>query len=152
MTLRFRALILGILFFSFSNITYAQYASGDAIEGIWETAEKDGRFHIYRDGDKYYGKLIYGKDFNDADGNLKRDTKNPDPKMRNRTWKDAVMLHDFVYTEEDREYIDGQIYDLRYGKYYNAILRLTDNNNTLHVRGYVGISLFGQTVDWHRIE
>lgn len=151
MTLRLRTLVLFTLLFSFTNTSYAQYAAGDAIVGIWETAEKDGRFQLYRDGTTYHGKLIYGDDMKDENGNLRKDTKNPDPKMRSRTWQDMVMLHDFVYSEEE-EYTDGQIYDLRYGKYYNATLRLSKDNNTLYVRGYVGISLFGQTVEWHRVE
>ncbi len=42
----------------------------------------------------------------------------------------------------------GKILDPKTGKIYKA--KLTEKGNKLHVRGYVGASLFGRTQVWHR--
>jgi len=44
----------------------------------------------------------------------------------------------------------GRILDPKNGKIYRVKLSLTNNGKTLKVRGYIGISLFGRTQNWHR--
>lgn len=114
----------------------------DAILGVWLTAKKDGKFQIYKVGNKYQGKLIWGT------GGDELDSKNPDPKLRNKELIGQTLLKDFVY-DGDGAWEEGTIYDPREGKTYDCILKLK-NNNTLEVRGYVGISLFGRTETWTR--
>ena len=60
-----------------------------------------------------------------------------------------VILRDFVY---DEEYVweDGEIYNPKDGKTYSCKMELSKDKNTLEVRGYVGISLFGKTNTWTR--
>ncbi len=115
----------------------------DAILGVWLTAKKDGKFQIYKVGNKYYGKVIWGT------GGDKYDSKNPDPKLRNKEIVGQTLLKDFVF-DGDESWDDGTIYDPREGKTYDCILKLK-NANTLEVRGYVGISLFGRTETWTRV-
>ena len=140
--------VLLIFLLSFSSLLYGQTINGDKILGKWETAEKDGIFMIYKKNGKYHGKMLYGKSMKNKDGTLKKDTKNPNTKMKSRTWKGGTFLHNFTF--EDGEYTGGKVYDFRSGKSYNAILKI--RNGLLEVRGYVGFSLFGQTVKWHRIK
>ena len=47
------------------------------------------------------------------------------------------------------EWKGGDIYDPESGKTYSSYMFLKDKN-TLKVRGYVGISLFGRTEVWTR--
>jgi uncharacterized protein (DUF2147 family) len=45
----------------------------------------------------------------------------------------------------------GTIYDAENGSNYLCTIKMTDNN-TLDVRGYIGVALFGRTDVWKRVE
>jgi uncharacterized protein (DUF2147 family) len=58
------------------------------------------------------------------------------------------MLKNFKYDED--EWSGGYIYNPSDGKEYKGYIKLKDQN-TLAVRGYVGISLLGKTDTWIRV-
>jgi uncharacterized protein (DUF2147 family) len=60
-----------------------------------------------------------------------------------------VILTAFKF-DGDGEWKGGDIYDPESGKTYSSYMYLKDRN-TLKVRGYVGVSLFGRTETWTRI-
>ncbi|WP_440134950.1 DUF2147 domain-containing protein [Chitinophaga sancti] len=139
------AFLLITLLFS-TQVLLAQ----DKILGNWLSEEKDGRIEIYKTGDKYSGKLIWGKDLVEADGKTPRkdrtDTKNNDPKLRSRPLLGLVLLTNFTY--KDGEWSGGKIYDPKSGKTYSCTMKL--KGEKLEIRGYVGISMFGRTTVWTR--
>ena len=114
----------------------------DVILGEWLSQEKDGKISIYKQGDKYYGKISWGK----TPG--RKDAKNPDAKLKNRDLIGLVILQDFKYTGSAWE--NGKIYDPNSGKTYDCILKVKDNNKVLDIRGYVGMPMFGRTATWTR--
>lgn len=129
--------------------TFAQAAEGDKILGIWLSENKNGKIQIYKAGDKYFGKLIWGKTMYEADGvTSRKDTKNSDASLRNRNLKDLVILTNMEY--DDGEWEDGKVYDPEKGKTYSCTMKL--NGNQLSLRGYVGVSLLGRTSVWTRIQ
>ena len=139
----------GFLFFLFycfivSNI-YAQ-ANPDAILGIWFNEEKDAKIKVYRESGKFYGKIVWHKTGDDISA---FDENNPDPELRKRKKVGLVILTDFEF--DDGQWEDGEIYDPKSGKTYSCVIKL-QKDGSLHVRGYVGISLFGRTTSWTKAE
>ena len=123
----------------------------DAIVGTWLTSGKNGKIQIYKEGNKYFGKLVWIDPPNDPKTNrTKVDNNNPDPQKRNQPLLGLVLLRDFRY-DGDNVWDSGKIYDPESGKVYSCKMTLS-GNNTLEVRGYVGISLIGRTDTWQRVK
>ena len=121
----------------------------DAILGVWLSGSGKGKIKIYKAKDnKYYGKLVWLRDPNYEDGTPKVVKNNPDESKRKTPLLGLINLRGFVY-EGSNKWVDGQIYDPENGSDYSCKMELTDPN-TLEVRGFIGISLFGRTDVWKR--
>ncbi len=55
------------------------------------------------------------------------------------------------FKREGNRYTSGSIVDVNSGKTYNCKMTLSDEGQSLDVRGYVGISLLGRTQTWKRV-
>jgi uncharacterized protein (DUF2147 family) len=120
----------------------------DAIIGTWETEVKDAKMEIFKSGDFYYGKLLWGNKVVEADGKLsKKDTKNPDVKLRNLNIIGITNLTGLKF--DDGKYVDGKIHDPPSGKTYDCKAWL--KNGKLHLRGFIGFSMLGKTAIWHKL-
>ena len=75
------------------------------------------------------------------------DANNPDPKLRNRPLCNLEIGDQFVLSGETAA-AGGRLYDPMSGKTYKGNLDLA--GDSLKLRGYVGIPLFGRTETWHR--
>ncbi len=53
--------------------------------------------------------------------------------------------------EDGDEWSGGKILDPKNGNFYKCYIKLKDKT-TLKLRGYIGISLFGRTEYWKRVE
>ncbi len=131
----------------------AQSYKTDDIVGVWLNEEKEGRIEIYKNGNQYFGKIIWLKEPNDKEtGKPKVDKKNPEAKLRNIPILGLVVMKNFKFNGEN-EWEDGSIYDPKSGSTYNCYIQL-ENRNTLKVRGYIGKSWMGlgRTTHWTRIK
>ena len=135
--------------FSGLLLTKATDPNKESLLGTWITQDKEAYVTIYKQNDLFYGKISWMKSPVE-NGHPKLDTKNPDPSKRNQPMMGSVILRDFKYAGE-KVWTDGKIYEPPTGKDYSCKMKLVDNN-TLDVRGYVGISLFGESETWKRIK
>ncbi len=146
MNYTFKTVFLTILFCLTTSVLFAQNA--DVILGVWKNGEGTGMVQIYKKGEKYFGKIVWLKVPNDPDGKPRTDINNPEPKMQSRTLKGLENLRDFVYKGQNK-WEDGSVYDPKNGNDYSCEMKLIDEN-TLEVRGFIGVSLFGRTDVWKR--
>lgn len=138
-------LSIAVLFTSFAAV-FSQNA--DIVQGVWVNDSKDARVEIYKSGDKYFGKIVWTANMYEADRRtLKKDSKNTNESMRQRTILNMVVLSGFTYS--DGEWTGGEIYDPKSGKTYKSKMKV--KSNSLEVRGYVGNPMFGKTTTWTRL-
>jgi uncharacterized protein (DUF2147 family) len=122
--------------------------NADDIVGVWMTAGKEpAKVQVYKSGEKYYGVITWLQN-PVKDGKARVDANNPDKNKRNNPIIGLIILKGFKFDGDD-EWKGGDIYDPQNGKTYNCYLYLKDKN-TLKLRGYIGISLFGRTETWTR--
>jgi uncharacterized protein (DUF2147 family) len=144
-TMKKLSLILVMLWYSVT--AFAQKPGPDVIVGTWLTASEKAKVQIYKEGNKYHGKIVWLKNPNYEDGKPKVDKNNPDKAKQAAPLLGLNMLKGFVY--DDGMWEDGTIYDPENGKTYSCTIRYRDG--MLDLRGYIGISLIGRTQTWIRI-
>ncbi len=142
-------LLLAIAILTFEGlVAHAQASPGDRIKGIWLTEKKDGKVEIFRTGNSWSGKLIWGNSILDEKGKPKHDIYNPDPKLRSRSLQGMVILTGLEY--DDGKWQNGKIYNSLTGKTYSVVVTL--KGNSLDLRGYIGFPILGKTTVWQRLE
>jgi len=133
---------------------------GDALTGLWltEPGDKGGRAHVQvtRRGDEYVGRIVWLEQptFPSGlhQGQPRIDLDNPDEALRSRPVLGLEIVSGMTY-EGDGRWRGGTIYDPANGKTYRATMALDGaGDDTLDVRGFVGIPLFGRTTTWQRVE
>jgi len=145
----FGILIIAISAFTFSSFT--DDAEADRLIGIWEPSHGKAKIKIEKIGSKYYGKIVWLREPTDPEtGAPKVDKNNPDESMRSTPLRGYRILKDFEYTDKD-EWSEGTIYDPENGSTYNCIIKMSDEN-TLDIRGYIGIQTLGRTDVWKRLK
>ena len=75
------------------------------------------------------------------------DSHNPNAALRNRPLCGLQIGSGFTPGDANHA-TGGTLYDPKSGKSYRG--NITAENATLHLRGYIGISLFGESQDWTR--
>ena len=134
----------------FENLKYnGQAFNNENLPIVYVPFSFEGKISVYRSGDKYYGKLIWSKSMYAKDGvTSNKDSKNEDPKLRNRPLKDMIILNNLKYS--DGSYSGGTVYDPKNGSTYKCNMKL--HGDRLDIRGYIGISIIGRTSVWTRIK
>lgn len=140
MTLQRCLLILSILL-----VAPSSWGERNTVEGRWLTEEGDGWISIRLAGNSLEGSIA-GSPNDDEEREF--DDRNPDPSLRNRRLNGLTIMTGFQY-DGDGRWTGGSVYDPNSGKTYKCTLKQIDDN-TLKIRGYIGISLFGRTETWTR--
>jgi uncharacterized protein (DUF2147 family) len=138
-----------LLFLSETKLLNAQNTKGESIVGLWEVGSGKARVKIIKYGEKYMGRIVWLKEPNNNEGKPKVDKNNPDESKRTVALLGLSNLLGFEYKGENK-YENGTIYDPENGSTYNCTITLSDENS-LDVRGFIGVSLFGRTDSWKRV-
>jgi uncharacterized protein (DUF2147 family) len=139
--------ILAIILLLTTLTAFAQKLQPDQIMGTWKC--DDYKIEIFKSGNTYSARLLWAKDMFEADGKTpKKDNKNPDGNLRNRSRLGLVHITELVY--EDGDYVNGKLYSVQDGNTYSLKGALKDGNN-LETRGYKGIPVMGKTFKWKRV-
>jgi len=120
----------------------------DQITGTWITAEGKAHVTITKCGEAYCGSITWLKE-PEKNGKPVLDDKNPDDQLRSRPVLGMQFMRGFLYDGEG-EWTGGRVYDAESGDEYRAKLKLVDRD-TMELRGYIMIPLFGRTETWKRI-
>lgn len=106
--------------------------------GIWATKEDDGAFQIYSCGQYLCGRFV----------GMVYTTPLPPNSKKGNSQCNFVMLRNFTPDSSGKRWL-GRIFDPRDEQGYDAKIWISDKGE-LKVRGYLEISLFGETHTWHR--
>lgn len=142
MKIQLLVLISSFILISLNGFSHADAKPDDQILGVWWSPKKDGRIKIVRSGDLFEGSIIWSI----PEKVDQLDTKNPDKSLRHQKVLGLKFLTGFKFDGE--KWIGGKIYDPNNGETYSSIIKLKDSR--LHVRGYIGVSLFGRTEIFER--
>lgn len=125
--------------------------AGRGILGNWQTIDADTHkpsslIYIWKHNGKYFGKIakIYKEHGHKTTDRCVKCTGF----RHNKPMLGLEIIRHMV--AESGHWGDGLILDPRNGKEYHARMWLENGGRELHVRGYIGIPLFGRTDVWYR--
>ena len=141
-------LTLSVIFMVFISSAFSVSNNDpDAIVGVWKTGDGNAMVRIYKNGEKYQGKIVWLKEPIDPEtGKPKLDKNHSDEASRKRPILGLINIWGFTQTEKN-VWEEGNIYDPKNGSTYSCTIKMT-NPKTLEVRGYIGVSLIGRTDVW----
>jgi len=124
--------------------------NAQGVVGKWktiddETGKPKSIVEIYKEGDKYYGKLVQLLTEENKDGVC----HTCEGKYKDKNIIGLVILKDLK--KDGDEYGGGKITDPKNAKTYSAYIKLVEPDK-LKVRGYIGFSLLGRTQYWYRVK
>ncbi len=147
----------GLLLLLHIDCSLSHALNRDALLGRWRNISGTVEIEVYKNKDKYHGRILWLKEPNYREndrkgmaGKPRTDRDNPDPALRNRPLLNMDLFWDCVFTE-NQQWENGFLYDPLKGKTYRCIISMYTPNR-LRVRGYIGEDILGRTMFFKRIE
>jgi uncharacterized protein (DUF2147 family) len=140
------ASIFLLIFFGLVWNSKAQ--SENSILGLWYNTEKTAQVEITKSGSQFSGKITWLKDPY-PEGKPALDKENSNPKLRGRPLMGLAILNGLNYS--GGMWKGGEIYDPQNGKTYSCEVKLK-SDKVLELKGYIGFSFVGRTVEWTRVK
>lgn len=130
-----------------SGLAWAQQPTNSPMGWWLDQTGKAGIF-ISRCDNDLCGRIVWLRQPHDAQGKPVLDIHNETASVRGQKVCGLLMLGGFVADGPDA-WKGGWIYDPASGKTYRSVMHM-GADGALHVRGYVGIPLFGRSETWTR--
>jgi len=118
------------------------------IEGVWINGDGDGWIELQINNGVLEGKIVGSPDDPENRKPSRLDVENPDKALRSRAVRGLTMISGFRADGAGR-WTGGRVYDPNSGNTYRGTITVIDID-TLKLRGFIGISLFGRTEFWRR--
>lgn len=117
--------------------------------GLWKTIDDKtgqprGIVRVYEAGGRYFARIERSL----TPGEEGRKCTACTDERKDHPFLGLVLMRNVKL--ENGEYSGGDILDPNTGWVYRCNFKLEDQGNTMTVRGYLGISLFGRTQKWLR--
>ncbi len=112
-----------------------------------KTGEKKAVIQLTESGGKVSGKIIKVLNKEKADALC---TKCPGS-LKNKPVEGLQILSG-LKADGNNQWSDGKLVDPESGKTYSGKLTLSDNGQSLKLRGFVGTPVFGRSQTWQRIK
>lgn len=125
-----------------------QMSASQGVMGWWLDQTGKAGILISQCGSKLCGKIEWLKKPLNENGTPVLDIHNDNAALRSRKVCDLTMLGNFT-TDGHNAWHGGWIYDPASGNTYKSVMHLGADGR-LHVRGYIGIPLFGRSEIWTR--
>lgn len=145
------SLLMGVLAADAKGLSAAsaQSATASPLLGTWHAQDGSLKLEMFDAGGTYAGRMLYGRRVMEADGtSFKRDTHNPDPKLRSRSLANIVLVRNLKWNATSRRWEGGSLYDGSSGRTYSARIEIKDG--LMEMRGYMGSPMLGRTVKFRR--
>ena len=146
--------IIASLLFSFNAQSQEEkslaISSKHPLTGLWIEAKKHKiAVWVEECQAQLCGRIYWLKKPLAKNGKPKLDNKNPNAALRTRPQCGLQILSGFSPSKKTNVWQNGKIYNPKSGKTYQSNIYVA-KDGTLKIRGYIGISLFGKTLKWHR--
>jgi uncharacterized protein (DUF2147 family) len=145
--MKLKSLVL-LLASTMAGFVHAHTASAEAPEGVW-LINGEAAVQIFECNSLLCGRILWLQAPRDAQGQLKRDRRNPDPALRQRELCGLTVIRD-LRSSGPNHWNDGWFYYPESGKTYNIKVELT-SSDALVARFYQGTSLVGETKTLRRV-
>jgi len=132
-----------VFFFCIVVLSSVHASPQERLLGKWYTEGKAAVFDFYKVGNEYKARM-YPLKTPDL-----RDTMNPVDSLKGRKLSGVTTIYGLIFNAQKKQWEQGRVYNPGNGKVYSCNCKLSNGN--LIFRGYLGVSLLGQSQVWTRV-